>query len=827
MRLKKKSFRRIFMLAGILIFVLSISVFAAETDVAQIENGVKFKTLKEAYENAASGDTITLLSSASGEGIVIDKNITIDFGGKTYTFTPVAVGSPGTQTIGFQIKKDNTVTLKNGTLKVAETEEARKAYAMMIQNYADLTITDMTLDGTNLDRKIFQNAENSAIEKFCYLLSNNSGKVIIGGNTNIIANKECGEMSYALDVCKYASYEVPVVEVSTTGTIEGTIVVGIDSSANSAIEGTPTLAISSGTYTVPVSNDWCAEGFIPVDNGNGTYGVTEKLVDVDTAVKVDAPVVDIPNNIDIEEESFGADEETLKSAVATYTNSGDIVGNSGDAITALINEGIISKGDNVEVTVVVSPYIEISLVSGDVDAKSLEFDISAKYDVVVTTNSADINESNSVIIGSGDIKNIPSIEITLALPKGFPVNSGDTLYVHHTKNENGLTFVYEAKVSGDGAYKTITFTNTNGFSKFEVKDTNGVAKIGNTVYATLENAVNAVENNGIITLLNDNEEQIILDKAIIFTIEQGLYIFSGDITAGSNVTRTKAEEETAITYEFVNKQNASSRPSTGNKTSYRITVGFNEGGEISPKTVKVMKGTDKKFTIKAYSGYEIVDVKVDGKSIGKVNEYTFKDVKETHSIMATFAKIGDKEWENPFNDVKEDAWYYEAIKYVTTNGLFNGMNTNEFGPDITLTRGMLVTILYRLEGSPVTNKSIPFADVDMSKYYANPISWAKQNNIVNGIDEINFAPDAEITREQLATILYRYAKVKGVDVSVGENTNILSYDDANEISEYSIEALQWACGAGIMKGRTESTIVPKGNAKRCEVATMFLRFIEK
>ena len=141
-----------------------------------------------------------------------------------------------------------------------------------------------------------------------------------------------------------------------------------------------------------------------------------------------------------------------------------------------------------------------------------------------------------------------------------------------------------------------------------------------------------------------------------------------------------------------------------------------------------------------------------------------------------------------------------------------------------MTRAMLVTVLYRLEGEPATNRSIPFADVDMSMYYANAVIWAKQNNIINGVDETNFAPDIEVTREQLVTILYRYAQYKGKDVSASENTNILSYDDFSELSEYAIPAMQWACGSGIITGRTTSTIAPKGTATRAEVATMLMRF---
>ncbi|MBO5179773.1 MAG: S-layer homology domain-containing protein, partial [Clostridia bacterium] len=251
--------------------------------------------------------------------------------------------------------------------------------------------------------------------------------------------------------------------------------------------------------------------------------------------------------------------------------------------------------------------------------------------------------------------------------------------------------------------------------------------------------------------------------------------------------------------------------------------------KISPETTKVEKGDNQKFEIKADKGYEVEKVLVDGKSVGAVTEYTFEKVKEKHTIEATFKKVEEvteETWKNPFIDVTEDDWFYEAVKYANENKLFNGVSSTEFGPNVSMTRAMLVTVLYRLEGEPATNRSIPFADVDMSMYYANAVIWAKQNNIVNGVDENNFAPDREITREQLVTILYRFAQYKGKDVSVGENTNILSYDDVSQVSEYAIPAMQWACGSGIITGRTTATIAPKGTATRAEVATMLMRFVK-
>ena len=180
------------------------------TNVAKIgDQG--YETLAKAVEAANANETITLLCNVEGSGIVINKNVTIDFGGFTYSFNE-GVGSANTTTNGFQILKDNNVTLKNGTLNVAES--AASTMGMIIQNYANLTITDMTLNGANLDKA-----------SYSYVLSNNSGEVNITGATNIYANAKEGHNGFAFDVYDYSSagYDLPTVTVNTTGEIKGAI----------------------------------------------------------------------------------------------------------------------------------------------------------------------------------------------------------------------------------------------------------------------------------------------------------------------------------------------------------------------------------------------------------------------------------------------------------------------------------------------------------------------------------------------------------------------------------------------------------------------------
>ena len=140
--------------------------------------------------------------------------------------------------------------------------------------------------------------------------------------------------------------------------------------------------------------------------------------------------------------------------------------------------------------------------------------------------------------------------------------------------------------------------------------------------------------------------------------------------------------------------------------------------------------------------------------------------------------------------------------------------------------GTVYPILYRLEGEPVVDYAMDFTDVAGDAYYAEAVRWAASEGIVGGYGGGLFGSDDAVTREQLAVILYRYAVYKGYDVSIGEDTNILSYDDFADLSEYAIPAMQWACGAGGITGVTDATLVPQGEATRAQVAAMLMRFVE-
>ena len=182
-------------------------------------------------------------------------------------------------------------------------------------------------------------------------------------------------------------------------------------------------------------------------------------------------------------------------------------------------------------------------------------------------------------------------------------------------------------------------------------------------------------------------------------------------------------------------------------------------------------------------------------------------------------------WKNPFLDVSESDWFYDVVKTANRNELMNGTAANYFDPNADITRGMFVTVLYRLAGSPITGV-LDFVDVPSYEYYASAIAWAHKNGVVLGVSETEFAPNEKITREQMAAILYRYMNYNNLDTSIGEDTNVLSYSDSFSMSEYAIPAIQWAVGAGVMNGNGDGTFAPANNATRAEAAAVFVRTLD-
>lgn len=279
------------------------------------------------------------------------------------------------------------------------------------------------------------------------------------------------------------------------------------------------------------------------------------------------------------------------------------------------------------------------------------------------------------------------------------------------------------------------------------------------------------------------------------------------------------------------KSSTSGGGSSSSIKTYKTTITQTKGGTITADETEVEKGEKQVFTIVADTGYKIVDVKVDGESVGAVSTYTIENVTKKHTITATFEKLTEEEqgenqetlWVNTFDDVNTNDWYYEAVRFVNESGIFKGINDNTFGADISMNRAMVATVLYRFAGEKKTvNNEMKFNDISGEQYYIDAVVWATENGIVNGVTESEFAPQDNVTREQLVAMLYRYVKTIG---SISEESvNLSAYDDNTMISDYAREAFDWAVKNGLITGRTPSTLAPKSFVTRAEVATIMMRF---
>jgi len=277
--------------------------------------------------------------------------------------------------------------------------------------------------------------------------------------------------------------------------------------------------------------------------------------------------------------------------------------------------------------------------------------------------------------------------------------------------------------------------------------------------------------------------------------------------------------------------------------TYRVELPEGTSGgkvEVRPKwaeagdTVTLTVTPEDGFVLSALDVTDVRGNKIEVTDRGD-GTYTFRMPSRKVTVTASFASDGSYStcsgdhtcpiW--PYTDAETTAWYHDGVHYIIEKGLMTGYGNGIFKPDANTSRAMIAVMLWRLEGSPAVNYLLDFGDVQKASWYTEAVRWAKSEGIIGGYENGYWGPDDAVTREQMAAILWRYAQYKGYDVSVGEDTNILSYDDAFDVAEYAIPAMQWACGAGIMDGYGNGYLGPNDGATRAQAAQMLKNFMEK
>ena len=853
--------------------------------VAAANNGDTVTLLKNTVEDVVipAGKTITLdlngkkLTNKTGHTITVEQGATLTINGEgtvdNVTHQKTTIYNKGTVTLNGgtydRSKEDGTkdsntyyTLLNHGTMTVRNvTVNNKGGYSSLFENgYFDyskskdgidnptLTIESGTFTGgintvknddgatMTINGGIFTNYAQSAFQ-------NHNIATINGGTFNgatVYAILNCGATCSSGDAPDQHQLTI------TGGNFNGKIYKGGDSKDGKTHYDIGSISISGGYFTTDPSA-YVASGYVAgtSDVSGYSYKVVEKTNTGSIIVKpaVAEPEVNVSDKIS---ESDKAKVEDAAKSVEVPT-LGAAAGDKVAAISKTDAESLVAEAPNLQnPTLYVQTALKVEPTAYNAENKTLALEITPQYRVVASTaTTADeikLDKNAQVVQDYQPMNITKATVVTMELPAGFAVDNGAKLSIQHTKS-NGTVEYYTGTVTKKDDKLYLTFT-TNGFSPFVISVP--AASIGENVYPTLQAAVDSVKNNETIKLAQDVAVSDVVAVTVtanktfkIDTTKAGssTYVFDAEknIVAG-NRTSIAAPTKEGNVYMYACTYNKPSSGSSGGsssgKTTYKVTTSAVNNGGVNASPSSAEKGAAITITLSPDKGYKLDKLTVtdgSGKTVSTVKKsdtvYTFTMPASAVKVGVSYVKATETPSETKFNDVSANDWFASAVDYVTGKGMMNGTADNTFSPKANTTRGMVVTVLYRLENQPSTSAA-SFTDVASGAYYANAVAWANANGIVSGYGSGKFGPNDKVTREQLAAILYRYAQYKKYDVSVGEDTNILSYDDAQSISSYAIPAIQWACGAGVVTGKSGSKLDPKGNATRAEVAAMLMRFCE-
>ena len=849
--------------------------------VAAANNGDTVTLLKNTVEDVVipAGKTITLdlngkkLTNKTGHTITVEQGATLTINGEgtvdNVTHQKTTIYNKG------------TVTLNGGTYDRSKEDgikDSNTYYTLL--NHGTMTVANVTVNNKGGYSSLFENGyfnqkpetKNGIANPILTIKSGN-----FTGGINTVKNDDDATM--IIDDGTFANYAQAAFQnhnIATIngGTFDGSTVYAIlncgvctgndaehdkhqliindgkfsgkirkGNDENGVHYDFGSIAIKGGYFTVDPTT-YCAEGKTGVASGDKKYPFT--VGDIVNNVKV------VPSGSTVSTGDMDGKSDVVKNAMETAR---DAIGTRNTTIEGLAAVGSIEateidsdeveyeteqlkkQGVSVEgktVTFYIRPYMGITVMDATVENNvitSVTYNIVPQIQKIVSTAT-----SVQDIRFNGDNKNairmncqVPEvttpITLSLPLPTGFAT---ENLKVKHEKN--GKLVGYH-DTTYNTADNTITFTNDKGFSTFTV--------LSDARSTTIQ--FTDKDNHNIGSAKSYGPSNV--NDALPTTAAESGYVFNGWKFEGIDGVYTTLTDElltklaaksgtVSATPDFSKRSSGSSGGSSSGKTTYKVTTSAVNNGGVNASPSSAEKGATITITLSPDKGYKLDKLTVtdgSGKTVSTVKKsdtvYTFTMPASAVKVGVSYVKATETPSETKFNDVSANDWFASAVDYVTGKGMMNGTADNTFSPKANTTRGMVVTVLYRLENQPSTSAA-SFTDVASGAYYANAVAWANANGIVSGYGSGKFGPNDKVTREQLAAILYRYAQYKKYDVSVGEDTNILSYDDAQSISSYAIPAIQWACGAGVVTGKSGSKLDSKGNATRAEVAAMLMRFCE-
>ena len=495
---------------------------------------------------------------------------------------------------------------------------------------------------------------------------------------------------------------------------------------------------------------------------------------------------------------------------ATVTTTG---GTAGTGNSYGIRAETTDTDKSAEVTINGNSVVRANMTGEEgVDGKTISGTTTTQENSIVLENGVgtvygDVTLQENLTVGADESLTIPQ-GATLTIPSGVTVNNSGVITNEGTiDNQGTLTIEPGGNLAGDvtgnqAIYKvtgvTLNRSNLsltaggNAWLRAAVQPDNAANQ--SVTWASSDPSVATVDQNGVVTAVGAGTATITVTTA------------DGGFTATCAVT--------------VRPDIPPANP------NYRITVEATQGGTVTADPTAAKAGATVTLTPVPDRGYQVGSVAVTdrfGDAVAVTEQadgtYTFTMPNGQVTVTVTFAEAP-----LPFPDVAEGDWFYDAVRYAYETGLMDGVGDSLFAPNSETTRAQLVTILYRLEGEPEVSGTSGFTDVEAGTWYTDAVAWAAANGIVNGVSETEFAPGKDITREQLATILFRYAEAKGYDVSA--RADLSAYTDADQIQSYAAESVAWAVAEGLIQGFEDNTLRPAGNATRAQIATILMRFCE-
>lgn len=637
-----------------------------------------------------------------------------------------------------------------------------------------------------------------------------SGKV---GDSKVIANCYAVQLDGASNYYDYENTKIEIIGgmISSDRVVENLNVLDADAGR---------LQVAGGYFTNDPS-DYLAGNYYAVasDKDGYAYMVTDQKPQ-------EAPVIVTEN---VEAGVAGNADMTLedKEAVSSVINSASVSGVA-DALTNDSKDKIaiaagISNEDlkNPNKTVVIEIGVNVTATSADLSEDNATVTYQVTPVATVKVNGEEQPEKVSV---PNSYLNGQKFTVRLPLPEGLK----EPREVMHI-DDNGV----RERFTGKELYIKPNWVEVSisHFSKLIVNAKETVAaKIGNTGYGTLQEAVNAAASGATITLQQDCDEPITITGKSV-TIDRNTHQYdSTKITLGSRCEMTDNGKNIVITYTA--PTHSSDSDSGSDSGDYLISVDRVSGGRVTVQPGRADKGDTVTITVYPNDGYELDELVVTDSRGNEIDldarsatRFTFTMPGGKVTVEASFIREGGQTQtpQTTFADVPASAWYCDAVEYVYENGLMSGVSSGWFAPNDTLTRAMLVQTLYAMEGRPAA-ASAGFADVASGDWYASAVNWAAANGVVSGVSETGFGPNNALTREQLALILYRFAQYKGYDVT--GTSDLAAYADGSSVSGWAAEAMSWAVDAGLISGVGGNQIAPTGTATRAQVAQILMNFCE-